>query len=851
MPASSNAKSLSSIFRGAIKSKPPAIPLPSPAEDATLKHFVSTLDPSPPSNPISQRFTASKKPPSDLNAPSALAALNLDSPSAPEDSPKELPRDIFSILDGGTSANSLDIQGTEGEKFKEDTLLLPFYPEVSHGAISLRRKEVTRERKQKWTFGSGQVNRFGRLVDMCANKLGTHTTLQVFGKLGRETGVKEYNSLIKICIERARSSTDEDVGVEQFHMAYRIFKAMKEQGFPLEEETYGQLLAYLTDMGMIKEFQYFCGVIKAGNPSSVGRLGYYEMLLWISVDDEEKIKELSNYIVSDDAGKESNLQENYLLALCERDRTTEILQLLERMDITKISSLPFVDSIFRCLGRQLLDSFAEKFLLEFKACDSAAEKITSFIYSYVVGIPNLAVEDVISEFNKWHKKLEVTPSSASYEKLIMYCCDSLKVHVALELVNEMCELGLTFSIEAVHPILRASDESCDFNLVRKIYSLICQYKLEPNCETFRCMISLCVKMKDYEGAYSMLRDVEEMNLAPTTSMYNAIMGGFFREKNIYGGLRVLQQMKAANVKPDSQTFSYLITNCNSEKDINKYYEEMKQSGIQFTKQIFMALIHAYAACGQFENAKQVLLDNGIPVKNLNEIKSVLIHTLASRGQLCDAFNIYEEMKQAGCSVEPKAVISLIEHSQSDEEFSKLFSLLDELDDPDHWLEGCMRTILHCVRNKHLRSAVNLIKQFRDKICTDELALDVIFDQVFSLISELEPTYLQLGLDLLHAMKNELGITPSRKCLDFLLHACGNAKDLKNARRIWKEYEATGLPYNALSFLRMYQALLAGGDRKAARNLHGKMPKDDPHVRYIIQAFKTAYPKPKSGKKKKK
>lgn len=64
----------------------------------------------------------------------------------------------------------------------------------------------------------------------------------------------------------------------------------------------------------------------------------------------------------------THVAENYLLALCESDRTKEILQLLERMDVTKISSLPFVDSIFRCLGRQLLNSFAEKFLLEFKAC---------------------------------------------------------------------------------------------------------------------------------------------------------------------------------------------------------------------------------------------------------------------------------------------------------------------------------------------------------------------------------------------------------------------------------------------------------------------------------------------------
>lgn len=40
------------------------------------------------------------------------------------------------------------------------------------------------------------------------------------------------------------------------------------------------------------------------------------------------------------------------------------------------------------------------------------------------------------------------------------------------------------------------------------------------------------------------------------------------QKNMYGGLRVLKQMKEADVKPDSQSFSILITNCNSEEDIN-------------------------------------------------------------------------------------------------------------------------------------------------------------------------------------------------------------------------------------------------------------------------------------------
>lgn len=220
---------------------------------------------------------------------------------------------MYSLLfSGGSSSNSPDVQGTEDEKSMENALDLPWFPDMSHSVLSMRRKEITRERKQKWIFKSSQVNRFGRLVNMCADRLGTHTTIQVFDKLGRESGVKEYNALVKICIERARSSADEDVGLEQIHMAFQIFKSMKEQGFLLEEETYGQFLAYLVDMGMTEEFQFFCGVIKAENPSSVARLGYYEMLLWIRVDDEEKIQELCNYIVSDDGGSMSVLQGKFL-----------------------------------------------------------------------------------------------------------------------------------------------------------------------------------------------------------------------------------------------------------------------------------------------------------------------------------------------------------------------------------------------------------------------------------------------------------------------------------------------------------------------------------------------------------
>lgn len=41
------------------------------------------------------------------------------------------------------------------------------------------------------------------------------------------------------------------------------------------------------------------------------------------------------------------------------------------------------------------------------------------------------------------------------------------------------------------------------------------------------------------------------------------------QKNTYGALMVLRKMELADVKPDSQTFSYLISNCDCEEDIIK------------------------------------------------------------------------------------------------------------------------------------------------------------------------------------------------------------------------------------------------------------------------------------------
>ncbi|KAG9146745.1 hypothetical protein Leryth_005059 [Lithospermum erythrorhizon] len=800
-------------------------------EDILLKSYISSINNSP-----KKKLTKPLKK-ENLTEITFRSSLYSGAFDVEDESSRSIADDITSILCGETDH---DYQDTSYGEVFENVLHNPWFSSFSSNRIYSCLKEISKERKEKWVHRKNQDVRFNQLVKMCGNKLGVVDTLTIFGKLGRETGMKEYKALFALIMKGARETDDPEVQSNHNWMAYQLFQTMKEMGFPIEEEVYGPFLKYLTDEHMDQEFYFFSDIFKHGNPASLPRLAYYEMLLCIRLNNEDKINQLIyDYSIYDGEDKHS-FQESYLLALYESDRRRELLILLETYDVTKASSEERLSDIFKSLGMLSLEAYAEKFLVELKTSGAELATLTNYIYDYATNIPNFTVEDAVSKFKQLHSEIGMKPTSTQYEKLIRLYCKLLKVHMAIDLADEIFDVGYTVSLETIHALLDACMESYEYNMVHRIYSIIRRQGLQPNSETFRGLISLTVKLKDFNGAYDMLREMAEMNIAPTINIYNSIMAGYFREKNIHSALAVLKQMEKADVKPNSSTFSYLISNCSSKEEIVKIFDEMKQSGVLVTKHVLMALINAFAACGEFENAKQVVLDGLIPVKNLNEMRSVLVSALASHGQLSDALTIYEEIKQAGCSLEPKAALALIEHIKSEGQLDRLLQLLEKLQDQDYWIDGCYRVLMYCVHHNHLSSAVDLLKKIKNYFADDEVAAENILDEVFIEFVNQKPKDMQFGLELLRAIKEEIGLRPSRKVLDFLLDACVSADDLKTAFFIWKEYQMAGLPYNILSFLRMYRTLLALGDVKSAEEIVKKIPQDDLHISYVISSFQDTY-----------
>uniref|UniRef100_A0A1J3EC35 Pentatricopeptide repeat-containing protein, mitochondrial n=1 Tax=Noccaea caerulescens TaxID=107243 RepID=A0A1J3EC35_NOCCA len=722
---------------------------------------------------------------------------------------------------------------SSSEKKKKNILKIPSFTTD----ISLRPKELSRESKDKKRVykKNGFSRRFAKIYRDSAERLGTEAMFGVFDKVSKEMSVTEYNAMIGVYLETAKRSNDLEHALDHIEKAFELLKSRRDRGFPMEECVYGPLLGYLIDMDMVEEFHSFKDVIAEASPVSVERLGYYEMLLWIQLGDGEKIEELCGTIGGSNGESLSTLQESYLLALCERDQKDHLQRVLENVDITEVHSSDLLGKIIGYLGRYSLDSVARKFLLELRESEEGVKNVSDLISIYSTCTPNATVKDTILKFNKMHKELDVTPTSTSYVKLVKYSCDSNEVVTALDIAEKMSKAGLIISADILHSLLHAIDEVLELTLVRRIYSIMCTQSVKPNNENFRSIIRLCTRIKDFERAYNMLGILKNFNLEPNSTMFNCIMGGYFREKNVGRALMVVKQMKEAGVKPDSTTYGYLINNCNREAAITKYYNEMKKAGVQVTKRVYMSLIDAYAASERFDKAKQVLLDPDVPAKNQNELKSVLISALASHGKMADALSIYEEMKKAGCHVEPKSIISLIEYADPKGELNTLVQLADDLqDDENSWIDGFFRMILFAVRNRKSSTILDLLKRKKARLSKKDIHVENKFNEVFWAIAESEPTEVKLGMDMLRFMKEELGFVPSRKCLDFLLHACVNAKDMENGLLVWKEYQSAALPCNVLSFLRMYQVLLAAGDLESAIALVSEIPKDDKDVQDIIK-----------------
>ncbi|CAL9238462.1 unnamed protein product [Arabidopsis halleri] len=240
--------------------------------------------------------------------------------------------------------------------------------------------------------------------------------------------LEKCETAILLNIQNAKSSNNEENAIEQMAKAFELMVAMERVGFCVEERIYGPLLKFLIDMKMIDMiFDMIRDGQRISNSSpEFARLGYYEMLLWIQLKDEEKINEI-------------------------------------------------LASIFEYLGRSISESVAKKLLRELNKKGIfwfRSKKVSELIFSYVTSIPNMWVGSAVFKFNELLEELKVSPSSASYQKLIKYSCDLREEETGLWILEHMYEVGLEVSSDTAVYLFRTIEQNYEFDMLRAVQNVL-------------------------------------------------------------------------------------------------------------------------------------------------------------------------------------------------------------------------------------------------------------------------------------------------------------------------------------------------------------------------------------------
>jgi pentatricopeptide repeat protein len=240
---------------------------------------------------------------------------------------------------------------------------------------------------------------------------------------------------------------------------------------------------------------------------------------------------------------------------------------------------------------------------------------------------NDKVEEAVTLLNTWRSTL--TPNTVMYSTIIKGFANSRQAQRALDMWKEMREQKLSFNTVVYNSLIDSQARVGAMDEVSQIVESMEPNGCRPDSITYSTIVKgYCIK-GDLDKAFDVFRNMQSNGLAVDSIVYNTIMDGATRHNRMDLVDQVLEDMQTHNIKPSN-----------------------------FTLGILMKM---YGRRHQLDKAFQVLEDlpkrYGLQVNS--QVRTCLMCACLSNHDLDRALQVFEEIKEAGPSVDMKAYTSLL------------------------------------------------------------------------------------------------------------------------------------------------------------------------------------------------
>ncbi|CAL5402224.1 unnamed protein product [Camellia sinensis] len=173
----------------------------------------------------------------------------------------------------------------------------------------------------------------------------------------------------------------------------------------------------------------------------------------------------------------------------------------------------------------------------------------------------------------------------------------------------------------------------------------------PTLSTFNMLMSVCASSQDSEGAFEVMRLVQEAGLIADCKLYTTLISTCAKSGKVDAMFKVFHEMVNAEVEPNVHTYGALIDGCAKAGQVAKAfgaYGIMRSKNVKPDRVVFNALITACGQSGAVDRAFDVLAEMTAEIQPIDPDHitiGALIKACANAGQVDRAREVYNMIHQ--------------------------------------------------------------------------------------------------------------------------------------------------------------------------------------------------------------
>ncbi|OMO92877.1 hypothetical protein COLO4_17237 [Corchorus olitorius] len=331
----------------------------------------------------------------------------------------------------------------------------------------------------------------------------------------------------------------------------------------------------------------------------------------------------------------------------------------------------------------------------------------------------------------------------------------------------------------------------------EVLRLVQEAGFKADCKLYTTLISTCAKSGKVDTMFEVFHEMVNCGVEPNVNTYGALIDGCARAGQVAKAFGAYGIMRSKNVKPDRVVFNALITACGQSGAVDRAFDVLAEmmaetQPIEPDHITVGALIKACSNAGQVDRAREVykMIDK-FNISGTPEVYTIAVNCCSQNGDWEFACRVYEDMKRKSVAPDEVFISALIDVAGHAGNLDAAFEILDAAKNQgiNIGIVSYSSLMGACSNAKNWQKALELYENIK------ALNLNLTVSTVNAVITSLcEADQLPKAMEVLSEMK-ELGLCPSTITYSILLMASERKNDFEVGLMLLSQARKDGVAPN--------------------------------------------------------